>query len=694
MDIRILPSNIANMIAAGEVVQRPASVVKELVENAVDAGADQVTVVIQDAGRTLIQVIDNGCGMSPDQAVLCFERHATSKLATAEDLQNILTFGFRGEALASIAAVAEVSLKTRREEDEVGCLVEFADSQHLATQEIAAPRGANFCVRNLFYNVPARRKFLKSDSVEFKHIVTEFTRVALTRPDIGFTLTHNGKDVLVLRPAKSLKFRIQDVLGANVANDVVDIQAETSVVRISGFVGRPDAARKGLGNQYLFVNGRFFRSPYMHKAVMKAYENLIPDGVTPSYFIYMEVDPRSVDVNIHPTKTEIKFEDDSVIFQILFACIKESLGRNSFGASIDFERGEMPEIPAFGKNFEEFHPVNEPQPGLDPTFNPFDNDGFPSEDSPFINTFPQQDGFGAGAGMAPSFDGNASPAQFGGNAAPARFGGNAAPAQFGGSAFGGDMAPASFGGRPEAPSGPRQPSVFPEDWSEAGNGFDAGMNSLSYGGAGYGTSRFIDRRDDYGKLFEDKLTPSKSLMVLQGKYILTPAQSGLMVINVHRAMERIMYDRFLDAMSRNAHVTQTALFPVSVRVGVENMCLIEEHSQLLASLGFDIAPFGTDTIVVNGVPEGYSAEAGKVQTMIGDLLLILAEDHGALEEMMTANMAAKFARLGSLSGDSVSNPAEAQRLIDQLVACGNAEYTGNGRRIISIIPMGELDKRF
>ena len=622
------------MIAAGEVVQRPASVVKELVENAVDAGADQVTVVIQDAGRTLIQVIDNGCGMSPDQAVLCFERHATSKLATAEDLHNILTFGFRGEALASIAAVAEVSLKTRREEDEVGCLVEFADSQHLATQEIAAPRGANFCVRNLFYNVPARRKFLKSDAVEFKHIVAEFTRVALTRPDIGFTLTHNGRDVLVLRPAKSLKFRIQDVLGANVANDVVDIQAETSVVKIYGFVGRPDAAKKGLGNQYLFVNGRFFRSPYMHKAVMKAYENLIPDGVTPSYFIYMEVDPRSVDVNIHPTKTEIKFEDDSVIFQILFACIKESLGRNSFGASIDFERGDMPEIPAFGRNYDEFHQVSEPQPGLDPTFNPFDNDGFPSEDSPFTNTFPQQTGFGEGAGMAPAFDGGVAPS------------------------------------------------------------FDQEAARPSYGGSGYGTARFIDRRDDYGKLFEDKLTPSKSLMVLQGKYILTPARSGLMVINIRRAMERIMYDRFLNAMSRKEHVTQTALFPVSVQVGVENMCLFEEHSQLLSALGFDIAPFGTDTIVVNGVPEGYSAEAGKIQTMIGDLLLILAEDHSALEEMMAANMAAKFARLGSLSGDSVTNPEEAQRLIDNLFACGNSEYTGNGRRIITIIQMDEIEKKF
>ena len=625
------------MIAAGEVVQRPASVVKELVENAVDAGADQVTVIIQDAGRTLIQVIDNGCGMSPDQAVLCFERHATSKLATAEDLHNILTFGFRGEALASIAAVAEVTLKTRREEDEVGCQVDFADSQHLATQEIATPRGANFSVRNLFYNVPARRKFLKSDSVEFKHIVAELTRVALTRPDIGFTLTHNGKDVLVLRPAKSLKFRIQDVLGASVANDVVDVHAETSVVRVSGFVGRPDAAKKGLGNQYLFVNGRYFRSSYMHKAVMKAYENLIPDGFTPSYFIYMEVDPASIDVNIHPTKTEIKFEDDSVIFQILFACIKESLGRNSFGASIDFDRGDMPEIPAFGKNFEEFHPVNEPMTGLDPTFNPFDNDGFPSEDSPFVNSVG-----GSGGGL-----------------------------------------------KGQTTGGYQQ--IFPTDWSDAGVEFDKDPQR-HYGQ--YGTGHTVERRDDYGKLFEDKLTPARSLMVLQGKYILTQGRSGLMVINVRRAMERIMYDRFLDALSRHEHVTQTALFPVSVQVGVENMFLFEEHFQLLSSLGFDIAPFGTDTIVVNGVPEGYSAEAGKVQTMIGDLLLVLSEDHSALEEVMTANLAAGLARIGSHNSESIHNPQEAQRLIDSLFACANAEYTNSGRRIVSIIPLDELDKRF
>lgn len=606
MDIRILPSNIANMIAAGEVVQRPASVVKELVENAVDAGADQITVVIQDSGRTLIQVIDNGCGMSPDQAVLCFERHATSKLRTAEDLHKILTFGFRGEALASIAAVAEVTLKTRREEDEVGCQVDFADSDHLATEQTACPRGANFSVRNLFYNVPARRKFLKSDSVEFKHIVSEFTRVALTRPDIGFTLTHNGKDVYVLRPAKSLKFRIQDVLGANVANELVDVSARTSVVEIKGFSGRPESARKGLGNQYFFVNGRYFRSPYLHKAVMKAYENLIPEGVTPTYLIYLDVDPQSIDVNIHPTKTEIKFEDDSVLFQILYACIKESLGRNSFADAIDFDREGVPELPVLGRNYDEFRQIAEPQPGLDMSYNPFDNDGFPSEELHFTNSF------------VPSL--------------------------------------------PEAPV--------------------------------HDTSRYIDKRDDYGKLFEDKIAPAKSLLVLQGKYILTAARSGLMAVNVSRAMERVLYDRFLDALSKNAHVTQTALFPVTVHVGVENMCLFEEHSAMLSSLGFDIAPFGTDTIVVNGVPEGYSVEEGKVVAMIGDLVLVLADGNSALEEVMTANLSSRLARLGSLNCDSVTNPAEAQSLIDSLFACENPEYTSTGRRIMTIIPIEDIDKKF
>lgn len=633
MDIRILPSNVANAIAAGEVVQRPASVVKELVENAVDAGATQVTVVIRDAGRTLIQVIDNGCGMSPDDAVLCFERHATSKIASADDLMDITTFGFRGEALASIAAVAEVTLRTRREEDELGCQVQFADSVHCSTEPVSVPKGSNFQVRNLFYNVPARRKFLKSDNVEFKHIISEFTRVALTRPDIGFSLSHNDRDVFVLKPAKSLKFRIQDLLGTNAVNEVVDISVETSVVTLTGYVGRPDLAKKSLGNQYFFVNGRYFRSPYLHKAVMKGYENLIPEGVTPSYFLYLEVDPHTVDVNIHPTKTEIKFEDESVIFQIIYAGIRETLGKNSFAGGMDFERDGAPQIPVFTKNFEEFHPVTEPSVGLDPTFNPFENDGFPQEGIFFA---PQNVTSGQPSGGFPSED---------------------------------------------LPSGGYQKNSFPSD----------GVAPASYGG---GTSSFVSRDQNYGKLFEERTLPTKAVLVVQDRYILTSVKSGVLVINVRRARERILYERFLSILSKNGHQTQTTLFPVTVQVGVENMMLFKEHSDLLSSLGFDITPFGNDTVVVNGVPEGYSAEPGKVQTMVGDLMLALSDDHTSLGATMVSSLAEKFARLGASSGDGVPSGIEAQRLIDSLFACENAEYTSSGHKILSLLSTEELEKRF
>lgn len=664
MDIRILPGNIANMIAAGEVVQRPSSVVKELMENALDAGADQVTVVILDAGRTLIQVIDNGCGMSPDDAVVCFERHATSKIATAEDLMDIRTFGFRGEALASIAAVAEVTLRTRREEDEVGCEVRFADSKHLSTEEASVPKGANFAVRNLFYNVPARRKFLKSDNVEFKHIVTEFTHIVLTRPDVAFTLVHNGKEVFVLKPAKSLKFRIQDALGANAVNELVDVSADTSVVKVSGFIGRPDMARKCVGNQYLFVNGRYFRSPYFNKAVLKAYEHLINEGTTPSYFLWLDVDPHTVDVNISPTKTEVKFEDDSVIFQILYACIKESLGKNSFVASIDFDREGAPDIPVFSKDFEKYHGIKEPKPSFDPSYNPFDNDGFPSQEPYFTNVINP-------SGLKP--------------VAQSVSGQSAAPEM----SFGDD-----FSGFPEyRPEGnPDQLSADAE--TGIGTGEAAGA-SAGQGRGGYGMSGYVDKRDDYGKLFEDKTLPSKAVLVVQNRYIVTTVRSGMLVINIRRARERILYERFLKALSKNAHVTQNSLFPVTVQVGVENRLLFEEHADLLSSLGFDISSFGNDTVVVNGVPEGYSVEPGSVQTMVSDMIVALTDDHNAVAGMMQSAMAERFARLGaSYGGSTAVSVAEAQRLIDALFACENAEFTSSGHRTMTILQAEELDKKF
>lgn len=611
MDIRILPSNIANMIAAGEVVQRPASVVKELMENSVDAGATQVSVIIKDAGRTLIQVIDNGCGMSPDQAVLAFERHATSKISSAEDLMDIHTFGFRGEALASIAAVAEVTLKTRRAGDEIGCQVDFADSQHLSTIETVTPVGSNFSVRNLFYNVPARRKFLKSESVELKHIVSEFQHVAYTRPDISFTLSHNNREIYVLKPASSLKFRIQDIVGAGVASEITDISAETSIMRVSGFIGRPDKARKGLGNQLFFVNGRYFRSPYLHKAVMKGYEGMIAEGTTPTYFIYLEVNPHEVDVNVHPQKAEIKFEDDSLVFQTLYACVRETLGKNSFGtASIDFELGSVPELPAVGRNFDEYRPVSEPAMP-ESGYNPFENDGFQNQPDIFTGSHPEQ---GSGAGRV--------------------------------------------------------------------NGYD--------------TASYVDRRDDYGKLFEDHFGITRSFITIQDKYIVTNSKSGLLVVNARRAMERILYDRFISGRRDEDadHFSQTLLFPVSVRIGVENVSVVEANAELLKGFGFDIAPFGTDSVVVNAIPAGYSSEEGRVETMVGDLLLLLQDNHSIISELVRSDMAGKLAVLGASGYDGVRNADEAQRLVDALMASTNPEFTAAGRKTMVIIPADELDRKF
>lgn len=635
MELRILPGNIANMIAAGEVVQRPASVVKELVENAVDAGAEQISVIIKDSGRTLIQVIDNGKGMNPDDAVLCFEKHATSKIATAEDLEDITTFGFRGEALASIAAVAEVTLKTRTEDEEVGCQVEFAASVHNSTTEIATPKGTNIAVRNLFYNVPARRKFLKSDNVEFKHIVEEFTKVALTRPEIGFSLSHNGKDVFVLKPAKSLKYRIMDLLGASVTGDVVDVCADTSVVSLRGFVGRPDTARKTLGNQFFFVNGRYFRSPYLHKAVMKAYEGMIADGVTPSYFIYLEVDPHSVDVNISPTKSEVKFEDDSFIFQVVYASVKEVLGKNAFAGGIDFSNPEANDMPVLGSHFSEYQPESIPQVAVDGGYNPFD---------PVTSAGSATDEYGAVVRGAST----GSATELGG------------PAN-------------EFGG-------------------PAGKGYGSATGWKDSGNERFG--QYVDRREDYGKLFEEKTLPVTQTIILGGKYIVAPARDGLMIVNVRRARERILYDRALAALTKNEHVTQANMFPVKVEVGAANRAVFDDKAELLARLGFDISPFGTDTIVVNGVPEGYSCEAGKIQTMVSDLLLILSDDSSSLPGVMEAAMAEKIALLGASSCDPLASPMEARHLLDTLLSSSNPELTGNGKRIMAIMTSAQVEKLF
>ena len=633
--LQVLPAQLANMIAAGEVVQRPSSVVKELVENAVDSGADRIDVIISDSGRTLIQVIDNGCGMSASDAVLCFERHATSKIATASDLDAIMSYGFRGEALASIAAVAEVTLKTRREQDESGTQVVIGDSGKLRSSGVSTPKGSNFIIRNLFYNTPARRKFLKGDNVELRHIVDEFVHIAVPHPEIAFSLVHNGRQLYVLKKAKSLKYRIMDVMGMNVADTLVDLSAQTSELNVSGFIGTPRSAKKTQVNQLFFVRGRFFRSPYLHKAVMKAYEEMIPEGVTPAYFIFLDADPSSVDVNVSPTKTEIKFQNESIVFQIIYACVKETLGRNSFGASLDFESEGSIDIPIIGDGFAAYRDANPLTfGGGNPNFNPFDPD----------------------SALPPSGS---------------------------------------------TPSGNVSGQFFPDSGSSSGgsSGGGAGLGAGASGASGGGQAgRYQDypprmgKDQSYGVLFESKCM--SNTLVLHKRFILTPVASGLMLVNCRRAFERILYERMLKALSSNNHVSQKALFPVQVQIGVQERLILEGASETLERLGFDITPFGTDSVVVNAVPEGMSCEEGKVRTMLDDIVAVLSEPGSGLQEVLNQRMAARFAALGAASFEIGSDPMAPRRLIDTLFACENAELTPGGRKIVAIVGIDEIENKF
>ena len=366
--IRLLPDSVANQIAAGEVIQRPASVIKELVENAIDAGAGHIDVSVTDAGKTCIQVIDNGKGMSETDARLAFERHATSKIREASDLFALRTMGFRGEALASIAAVAEVELRTRQHGEELGTSILISGSKVEKQEPVACPEGSNFIVRNLFFNVPARRKFLKSNQTELSNIISEFERIALVNPEVSFTFHHNGTEILNL-PAIQLRQRIMGVFGKKLNQDLLSLDIDTTMVNIHGFIGKPETARKKGARQFFFVNGRYMRHPYFHKAVADAYEHLIPVGEQVSYFIYFDVDPANIDVNIHPTKTEIKFENEQAIWQILSAAVKETLGRFNAVPSIDFDTEGMPDIPAIdmaGSIGSELPPTS-----YDPSYNPF-----------------------------------------------------------------------------------------------------------------------------------------------------------------------------------------------------------------------------------------------------------------------------------------------------------------------------------
>lgn len=387
--IKLLPDSVANQIAAGEVIQRPSSIVKELMENSVDAGSANVTILIRDSGKTLIQVIDDGTGMSETDARLSFERHATSKITSANDLFAIKTKGFRGEALASIAAVSMVELKTRKKDNETGTLISISGSKVELQEPCSTPPGSSFSVKNLFFNIPARRKFLKSDNTELRHIITEFQKVVLAHPELRFSLYHNDNEIYNLTPG-NIRQRIVGVFGKLINNNLITLDTQTTLITIRGFIGKPENARRSFGEQFFFVNNRFMKHPYFHKALMEAYQNILPNDAIPAYFIFMETDPASIDINIHPTKTEIKFEDERAIWQILTASVREALGRFNIIPSLDFGNESLIEIPVRTKE----HGIPDPPViEVNKNYDPFSSDTYPGNRKNLFTNFEKENSY-------------------------------------------------------------------------------------------------------------------------------------------------------------------------------------------------------------------------------------------------------------------------------------------------------------
>ncbi len=662
--IQILPDNVANQIAAGEVVQRPASMVKELMENAVDAGASSVSVVVRGGGKSLVQVIDDGSGMASQDAVLCFARHATSKIRKSGDIFALRTFGFRGEALASIASVAEVELRTRRAEDEVGTLVTIAGGTgaDAKTESVSCPQGTQITVRNLFFNTPARRKFLKADTTETKQVIAEFQRVALCHPEIAFTLVADDKTLFNLAPG-GLRQRIAAIVGRKTGDKLLDVDVDTPIVRIGGYIGLPATAKKSGTEQFFFVNGRYFRSAYLQKAVVSGYSKLLPYGYTPSYFIYIQVDPARIDVNIHPQKTEIKFEDEQAMWQMLASAVARSLGKHNVVPMLDFENPvpglEIPVYTGSGTSGGAKEMPAPPPVSVRDNYNPFRSYDRKEWDAPSPASR-------AVSGRPKAFD---DPEQ--------------APFT--------EMIPPSltipdFGSRSSGPSsllpGEESYSDYESAVGEAGQAvlpLDPVPAAAPNGGGG-----------------------TRSLVFGGGKYIVTTTADGVVIIDRARAKLRITYEEFLKRVENDFSVVgQRDLFPETVELSPSDHFLLMEHTSELAAMGFDLRDMGGSTVVVYGLPVEMGSDitpAGAVE----ELLAQIKEEGASLRDNHRERLAAAMARSccaalfagGGKNGATTSVSAvEADALVRQLFACEEPNYTPDGRPVMTVVSAAEAAKR-
>ena len=632
--IKLLPDSVANQIAAGEVIQRPASVIKELVENAIDAGATSIQIVLKDAGRTLIQVIDNGKGMSDTDARLAFERHSTSKISKAEDLFSLQTMGFRGEALASIAAIAQVELRTRAKGAQLGTKIMINASKCESQEPDMCPEGSNFMIKNIFFNVPARRKFLKSNQVELSNIIKEYEKLALVNHHVDFSLSNNDK-LLNKFSGGSFKQRIASLWGAKVDQQLVPLNTDTSLVRITGFVSNPEGARKRNFLQFLFVNGRFMRHPYFHKAIISSYSELIPDDEQPNYFLNFSVDPESIDVNIHPTKTEIKFENELPIWQILAAAVKESLGRFSAVPQIDFDTIDAPEIPAFNDHTV----VTAPEDGVDPTYNPFKPQSKSSA--------------GGGSSYHPQSAGN-------------------------------------FGGYSSNPL---------PDWEKLYQNFEKGKQegiaSITEQDVEDSFSDIGEVEPVNNGVQAEIITPDMSsamCMQMKGRYILSPIKSGLMIVDQHRAHVRVLFEQYIKQLDATTISSQRVLFPEVLQLTTSQNIILKELEPEMEKIGFNLAQLSGNDWSINAVP------AGMENVNIKDTILQVIDEVSmggtSITTKVYESIALRVAKSAAIPYGKTMLQEEMDTLLSKLLCLPNPNYTPDGKTIISVLSNDQLEKMF
>ena len=653
--IKLLPEIVANQIAAGEVVEEPSSVVKEMMENAIDAGASCVKVNFRNGGLELIQIIDNGCGMSPVDARMAFDRHATSKISTLNDIYNLRTFGFRGEALASIAAISQVELRTRQHDAETGTETVVNGGVFQSQKPIMTEAGSQFLVRNLFYNVPARRKFTQEPSKHALRIKSEFQRVALCYPEVEFELYANDAPIYRLGRA-SLANRIVDVIGKSIKNNLLEIDADTSIVRLRGYIGRPAVAKKRNNEQFLFVNGRFFKSQYLNKAILKAYEKLIPEGSFPSFFIFIEIDPDRVDVNVSPRKTEVKFADMENVWQILNAAVRETLAKTGAVPLLDFDDEAGIEIPISQQGVV----YTEPKAASISGYNPF-REGYITEDD---NTS------GKSAYRASSATGSAN--RFSEREYSDYIPSGLSAAQRHNTEFGIES---SFGAGLDIESSLGAEFDLPSQMNDTSSDFD-----------------FIPSSDFGTEASQQELIPLSEAkfenVCCIGNHLATALYGGrLVIVDLRRVQEQLVYENYLQRLQNCSSVSQQLLFPQLLTLSNDEYALLEENEVDFAALGFDIVFKGEGTIEVNGTPA--DIEADEADMLIYELIKIFDTPESAIDARRR-ELAATVARNVARRIAAKISSEETQSLLDRLCECQNRSFTPAGKAIMVELSFDEL----